>query len=340
VITATNGCGTTTETLVVNYTPCLEPSVLFTLPKFTFTQNNSTLIRATIQNVASLSQIQLLVNGVAFSGSYSALTGIFQSNVALQSGVNIIQLIATNDCGNDAKMKTLTYTPCLNPQINIIAPNTISTQNNTTTVQASITNITAANQVQLLVNGIAVQGTYNAVKNIYISNVPLQTGSNLISIVATNNCGSDSERIGIRYTEPCDPPTISIFSPLDRTSTRNSTIRLSATVANVTAATQIITTVNGTVVSGGLYNPAKKIYSATIPLRRGSNRITITAMNACGSVTTSITVIRNNPVPVPTDKNPENDTRGNTKQGPENGNKEPINKGSKEIKTPRQGGGI
>jgi hypothetical protein len=340
VITATNGCGTTTETLVVNYTPCLEPSVLFTLPKFTFTQNNSTLIRATIQNVASLSQIQLLVNGVAFSGSYSALTGIFQSNVALQSGVNIIQLIATNDCGNDAKMKTLTYTPCLNPQINIIAPNTISTQNNTTTVQASITNITAANQVQLLVNGIAVQGTYNAVKNIYTSNVPLQTGSNLISIVATNNCGSDSERIGIRYTEPCDPPTISVFSPLDRTSTRNSTIRLSATVANVTAATQIITTVNGTVVSGGLYNPAKKIYSATIPLRRGSNRITITAMNACGSVTTSITVIRNNPVPVPTDKNPENDTRGNTKQGPENGNKEPINKGSKEIKTPRQGGGI
>jgi hypothetical protein len=237
-------------------------------------------------------------------------------------------------------MKTLTYTPCLNPQINIIAPNTISTQNNTTTVQASITNITAANQVQLLVNGIAVQGTYNAVKNIYTSNVPLQTGSNLISIVATNNCGSDSERIGIRYTEPCDPPTISIFSPLDRTSTRNSTIRLSATVANVTAATQIITKVNGTVVSRGLYNPAKKIYSATIPLRRGSNRITITAMNACGSVTTSITVIRNNPVPVPTDKNPENDTRGNTKQGPENGNKEPINKGSKEIKTPRQGGGI
>ena len=63
-------------------------------------------------------------------------------------------------------------------------------------------------------------------------------------------------------------------------------------------------------------------------------------MNACGSVTTSITVIRNNSVPVPVDKKPENDTRGNTKQGPENGNKEPINKGSTEIKTPRQGGGI
>ena len=342
VITATNDCGTTTETLLENYTPCLDPIIMFNVPKISVTQNSSAVIKATVQNISDLSQIQLTVNGSVVSGSFSALTGIFQSNVALQPGTNIFQLIATNNCGNDVKMKTLTYTPCLEPVIQLIAPNAISTQQGTVPVQASISNITTASQIQLRVNGVTVQGSYNTAKNIYTSNVTLQPGANIISIIATNRCGNDSKRIGIRYNKPCDPPTIAVSSPLNRATTRNSSVQLSATVTNITSATQITTLINGIEVSGGNYNQAKKLYTVSLPLRKGSNRITTTVTNSCGSVSTSVTVIQNNPTPAPVINNPENDTkgtvRGNTKQNQEGGTP-PSPKGSKDIKTPREGGG-
>ncbi|MFT6923314.1 MAG: hypothetical protein ACJA1C_002327, partial [Crocinitomicaceae bacterium] len=293
VITATNACGTVTTTVIVNYSPCLAPVIAITSPVTSMTQSGTTVVTASVQNVSSVNQIQLLVNGAVVAGSYSNLTGIFQSNVALAQGTNVIQITATNGCGSDSEMKAITFQPCLAPVVQIIAPTAPTTSSATVAVQVAAMNVTAANQINLYVNGSSISGSYNSVTNIYSANVTLQSGSNVISVTATTSCGSDTKTIAIRYDEPCDQPVVNILAPVSGTQTTAASVQLQATVANITSASQVNATVNGVTISGGTYSPATQIYQANVTLQNGQNTIIISATNRCGSDSKSVVVVKN-----------------------------------------------
>ena len=293
VITATNACGTVTQTISVNYSPCLAPVIAITAPVSNMTQNGTTVVTASVQNVGSANQIQLLVNGAVVAGSYSNLTGIFQSNVALAQGTNVIQITATNNCGSDSEMKAITFQPCLVPVVHFIAPTAPVTASSTVAIQVSVLNAAAANQINLYVNGASISGSYNSTTHIYSATVTLQSGSNIISATATTNCGTDTRTIAIRYDEPCDQPKVNIISPISGTQTTAASVQLQATVANITSASQINATLNGVTISGGTYSPAAQIYKANVTLQNGQNTIIISVANRCGSDYKSVVVIKN-----------------------------------------------
>jgi hypothetical protein len=221
------------------------------------------------------------------------LTGIFQSNVALAQGTNVIQITATNNCGSDSEMKAITFQPCLVPVIHFIAPTTPVITSSTVAIQVSVLNAAAANQINLYVNGASISGSYNSTTHIYSATVTLQSGSNIISATATTNCGTDTRTIAIRYDEPCDQPKVNIISPISGTQTTAASVQLQATVANITSASQINATLNGVTISGGTYSPAAQIYKANVTLQNGQNTIIISVANRCGSDYKSVVVIKN-----------------------------------------------
>lgn len=98
---ATNDCGETIETGTAVYAPCTLPTVTMSDPSSDITTGNSSyLVKATVNGVTSGSQLQMIVNGVPVTGAtYFIITKTYQKNVQLADGDNVIQVIATTNCG-------------------------------------------------------------------------------------------------------------------------------------------------------------------------------------------------------------------------------------------------
>ena len=225
ILTTTNGCGTDTESIVVVYTPCVKPTIGMITPLNINSQSlvNSTIVKASVLNVNSLSQITLKVNGnVVSGGTFSSSTNIFEKNVSLQAGLNTIIISATNDCGSVIQTITVDFAPCLKPLVQILSPsNELQTQNQSLIFSANVLNITNANQVQLTVNGsVYSPGTYNNNSHVYQKTIALQNGENVITLTATNNCGSSTSTVKLFFifstNSPMSPaPIITTTCALD-----------------------------------------------------------------------------------------------------------------------------
>jgi hypothetical protein len=297
-VTATNSCGTDTEVITIQYTPCIDPIIQMILPAggTASTNNGSQLVSAKLFNISSMSQIQLLVNGVVqYGGTFNAITKIFEETVALNSGTNTIQIIATNSCGTDTETITLGCVPCDAPDVQLILPaNGGFTANPSQLVQALIFNATALNQISVYVNGVLqTGGTFSVASGLYQNSVSLIEGVNTIQVSATNSCGTNSESVTITH-RPCQAPIISFTAPTSSPLyTTAATFNVAATVVNVTAASQIQMTVNGILdASGAGFNSGTSTYSNSINLNAGANVIKIVATNSCGTVTQEVIVIR------------------------------------------------
>jgi len=217
-IIVSNDCGSDEEIINILHADCKAPIVNLILPTDRSTENSMQLVKASLQNVTSSSQIQLIVNGVAISGgTFNPSTNIFQANVKLQNGSNTIKIVATNDCGTSQATTTISFTPCEEVKANFIEPTVNSTTSGTILVKASVTNITNESQVQLIVNNVTVGGgTYNSSTNVFQANVTLQNGLNTIEILATNDCSSKSIKVEVLKTiESTGKLTICHYSSAD-----------------------------------------------------------------------------------------------------------------------------
>jgi hypothetical protein len=290
IMTVDNGCSSETEIFVINYSPCLQPVVSITSPSGGSTQNDNVLVTATVLNVDDANNIELVVNGSVYTGSYNPNTGTFQSNVPLNSGNNSIQIIATNDCGSITQSVSLTYAPCTAPNVQLVTTPRGLSQNQNGSIQALVTGVSGAGEIVATHNGNTVQGTYNASTNMFSVNVTLTNGLNTITITASNDCGTDSQSTIINYTEPCDAPQVSITSPANGSNAPNASVQLTASVSNVNSANEVQLIVNGSAQQGSL-NTSTGTFTANLNLQQGANIIQVMASNACGSATETITVL-------------------------------------------------
>ena len=288
VLTVNNGCGTVTETFVINYSPCLQPVVAISSPTTGSTQSGNAVVTATVLNVNNVSGIELISNGSVYSGSYNTTTGLFQSNIPLQNGANSIQIIATNDCGSVSQSVVVNFQPCESPEVQILAPQGGMTMTQPTVVQALVTGVSNASEISLTINGSVVNGSYNASTNMFTANVTLTSGLNTIIVSAANDCGSDNASTVIRYSEPCNAPQVTIQSPQNAAVSNGGSVQLTASVQNVTSASEVSVTVNGNAVTGGTLNGSA--FTVSVPLSAAQNTIVVTASNSCGSSTQSVTV--------------------------------------------------
>lgn len=298
-ITATNDCGTDTETITIDYTPCVDPQIQMISPfaHSSSTTTGSQVVKAKLLNVGSINDVQLLVNGVNQpGGTFNSITKIFEKTVALNSGINTIQLIVTNNCGSDAHTFTVNYRPCDDPDVQLITPasNGTFTQNPSQLVQAMVFNAANVGQIQLFLNGVQQSGgTYSTTNSLYQNTVNLNQGTNTIQVVATNDCGTDVQTVTITY-RPCTAPNISFIAPNQNPFyTNDASMNVSAMISGVSGTGQVQLRVNGTLDSSGAsYNGTTNTYQNNVNLTPGNNVIRITATNSCETITREINVVR------------------------------------------------
>jgi hypothetical protein len=265
-------------------------------------------ISAQILNVASANQIQFKFNGVAYTNfSFNAQTHILEYNSTLNNGSNAIQIIVTNAGGQDNKSTTVVYDqpkPTVNPPIityvNPAQPGYVSSTQNYT-VQAQVLNVTAQNQIAVYYNGMSTPFIYNATTKQIAFTANLNTGSNAISITASNAGGVDTKTTTVVYNKASavvNAPIVTYINPAQPgsvSSVQNYTVK--AQVLNVTAQKQITVYQNGIAVPFN-YNLATKQLEFDANLIVGTNTINVTASNSSGADTKTTTVIYNPPAAV------------------------------------------
>lgn len=222
VINAQNDCDNAQAVWNVTRTICEEPVLsLVTNPSSISgpVANSDLQISGTITHVTS-SQIQVTHNGNPVNFVYNQITGNFNMSLQLSEGANSIEVLATNDCGNDKKVYAVTYTPVQIPEpptvtITVPTANPHTTINANQSVSATTTNISQSNQINVTVNGSNAMFNFDAANNKITFVAGLQEGANDVAITVVNNDGNASDNTSIIYNKPVvvKPPQVSFSSP-------------------------------------------------------------------------------------------------------------------------------
>lgn len=281
VIQGKNDCDRTTQTLLVNYVPCVAPQIQFgqaagasTNPTFQFS--------AGISGISSAQNVNLLLNNVVQSFSYQ--NGTLTATLQLTNGANMVTLAAQNNCGSSSESITYSYTaPCIQPSIDITSPaaGLFGQSNPDIILTATVTQISSVSGIEILNNGNAIFGA-SLIGNQLNVPMTLQAGINNISISATNICGSDIELREVRY-EPCSiPQVIHNMDPSGHT-TNQSIFTYNAQIVNYNANMTITFSMNGELLTGFSNNLGNII--AEVSLQPGLNTLILTVTNDCGTTT-------------------------------------------------------
>lgn len=281
-VVATNSCGSDIENWSVNYEPCSAPQITAEIPAAIFQSLDQLLaISAQVSNLNNANQLSLLLNGVPAVFSYQ--NGVFNANLTLQNGLNNIILSATNNCGSDQQVWSVTYNPCVAPQINL-ANNSL----NGTTVSTSALTLSGqcvgltSNQILVSLNGQVGQ-PFNLQNQNFSAALNLQPGPNTIVIQGKNDCDRTSLTLSINYV-PCVAPQIQ-FGQAAGPST-NPVFQFSASISGISSPQNVNLLLNNAVQP---FNYQNGTINATLQLSNGANLVTLAAQNSCGSVSESVT---------------------------------------------------
>ncbi|MFN8116871.1 MAG: hypothetical protein U0W65_12215 [Bacteroidia bacterium] len=316
-ITPTATVSTTTPTVVTtNPTTTLPPAVpkpvisFITPPTNGFVVNNQVYkISAQILNVSGAGQIQFKFNGVPHSDfTFNNQTHILEYNSNLNVGSNAVQIIASNQAGTDNKSTTVVYElpkPTGNPPVVSfinppVAGSSVSTPNYQ--VKAQVLNVAGQNEISVYLNGMSTAFNYNANTKQVSFNANLNQGLNTISITGNNALGEDTKTTDITYIVPKVsgvPPVISLINPAsNNSSTTNSIFNFKLSVLNVTSKNDIVLNFNGQNNSVFNYDLNTKTLDFSSNLNLGSNTLIVSASNAFGTDTKTISVTYTAPIKV------------------------------------------
>lgn len=310
-VTGTNSAGSHTATTTINYqipvVVCDKPVITITAPSTSGITEDEALfnVMATVTNITSANQVQILVNGIPQSaGNYNAATKVFSKQITLVEGQNALTLVATNNCGEASASTVILYkkpsAPCVPASVSRVDPvqDLVNTENATISIKAAVANVSTASEIQVTVNGTAINFNYDAAAHLVNAMVNLVEGENLIQITVTNACGTDFIKWNVKR-KVCLAPTIQMTStsvPLN-TTTFNDNLSYVAAVTGITSSAQITVTYNGQNV-GFVFNEQTGILTVNQALSIGANSFTIKVQNECGSDTEKFALTRRQEVVV------------------------------------------
>ena len=185
-------------------------------------------------------------------------------------------------------------TACPKPVITV-SQNTVTGINNSYLLEATITNVNNSNEITVSnQNGVNIPFNYIINQNKLQATVSLMPGANTFTITAQNNCGKEVKSITVNYN-PCINPTIIITNPSSRDITVTSpSYMFSAIVQNITNRQGISLFVNNISISNFTFNTSTGQIQSNLLLNAGSNAIRVEALNNCGTISASTTIIYNN----------------------------------------------
>ena len=210
-----------------------------------------------------------------------------------QTTVNTSQTVSTNS--NNQQDNNVIVIPSGNPPlVNIINPahsNTI-VHNSAFHLISKVYYVSDVQNIQLLHNGFVIQDfLFDVNTNELRANLSLSPGENIVEITGTNNYGSDHDEKEIVYEVPQTteiPPFVVINHPHNSPyNSNNQSFVVTAKVLNIDNAQQIEFLVNGISHSNFSYNTITDVFTSSILLEEGSNKIIINAVNNAGSASDS-----------------------------------------------------
>ena len=313
-IVGTNSAGTDKDETVLVYArkpidnEGNPPVVSITIPnKNPYTTSKTEVdITAKINYIENNQQVEVVINGVNTSNfTYNSNTRTVQFIAGLSTGYNNIRVKAKNAYGTDMDDIQITCQPGFDPHgsnfppvVSITTPNTnpYTTQNSTQAISAKVEHIDSKEQLEIKVNGVETTSFTLSASKIVQFNVNLTNGSNTISIIATNNFGSDSDVSQIIYREKIqrkDPPKIKIFTPEENPfTTSQATEKVVAKVEDVNLKNQITVKINGVNTLNFSFESSTKLVKVDANLSLGTNTINISATNEFGSATGATQILR------------------------------------------------
>lgn len=308
IVSASNSGGQDSKTLTINYVKPIETPPVVAAPVVNIlspssnpfsTSIGTTTINGTVLNVTSAGQISVTMNGAVMPSNainFNAASHELIFNVNLIQGTNSIIIAATNAGGKDSKTQTINYTqPVLTPApaITITSPsvNPFATTINTATINATILNITNANQITVKLNGFSNNAfAFNAASKQFSLSANLIVGTNTIVITATNESGSDAKSQTINYTAPL-PPVVTFVNPATINSTTStSSYPVVAKATNVLNANEINVKVNGISITAFTFQALTKKITFNANLIEGNNSVQISATTSSGSDNKSVSI--------------------------------------------------
>ncbi len=154
-----------------------------------------------------------------------------------------------------------------------------------------LTNITAASQISLVINGQANSNfSFNPSTLIMNFTHTLLPGNNTYKVIATNSVGSaqDVQTITYKGNEPpvLPPPVVTITNPAACPfATKTPAHTLTATISNVTQKSQVTVVFNNQTISTFTYvqQGANGVISFPVTLNAGANNLAITGTNTVGT---------------------------------------------------------
>ena len=298
------GGNSSTDTLTVTYTlpDTTAPVITIATPTnaTTFSTSGSTVaLGGAATDAVGVTQVTWS-NSRGGSGTATGTTSWTASNIALQTGSNVITVTARDAAGNSSS-DTLTVTrDATAPSVAITTPttsNTFSTTVSSLPIGGTSSDAVGVTQVTWS-SSRGVSGTASGT-TAWSSNVSLVSGTNVITVTARDAAGNTATDIlTVTYTPDVTAPTITITSPTSATTfvTTSSSLALSGSASDSVGVT-LVSWSNSRGGSGNASGTGSWSVSS-IPLLSGANILTVTARDAAGNTSVdTLTVTRDNTAP-------------------------------------------
>jgi hypothetical protein len=296
-VIASNNCGTAKTTWSVTRKECTKPVIV--INSSTAPNNSSTFaqafgLNATVNGLSQGSNVTITQNGQPVNFAFNQQNSTLTLDRPLSMGNNVFAITATNACGSVTMTFSVTKTTNPNavpPKINITNPATspYNTDNGSMNIQVNTQFVTAANQVSITVNGVAVNFNYNASNGVITFNQNFVNGNNVIVANASNGYGTASDTKTVVYKKQIIPvPQIFITSPKTCPAKFSpGAITVTGYVTNIGNVNEVTFKANGNIIPNVnlVLNNGTLSFSFTINIGDGNNLINllINATNVGGS---------------------------------------------------------
>ena len=287
-ITAENPYGITENTIAFNYEVPLKgpPSVLINSPRNGFTTDEETTVfRATIDNVKNIEDIYVIFNGDDYQDfQYDEERGIIFSHLPLMLGKNTLRVEAENRLGSDADEVTFQYRKEVIPAVKILTPRKgLIMLSAFTPLEAIVQNINRKTDVVIYVNGEANRAFKLANERI-TSKIYLQNGKNEIIVKATNDYGTDSDTTYVNFGgQPKEPEITLIYPKKSGITVYDKNLTFKVKIKGIKHSSNVNISLNNNDIENIYYYKQDKTVKADLKLKKGWNYITVVAHNKTGS---------------------------------------------------------
>ncbi len=243
---AANAGGTVTQVVHLTCAPVLQPAIVLVNPVAETVVSTSCIdnVLMTLTNVASVDQIQVKINSVVLTNTrytYNAATGLLTIPVTT-TAVSTVEVVATNNTKTASKTVQITCKKLPLPVIQITSPTVTVLTNCSTTVKATVTNITSKEQLIITVDDRLLNATNYTLGTNSVSIPVTVSGLSLVSITATNETGATTEKIALtcNVSQVITGPSTNSCSTISKTpfttcSTCNDTVKVSSGSISVDA---------------------------------------------------------------------------------------------------------